>query len=63
MGCSSVPLDGVGGSVGLFLVVTSFSLVVPGGSVGAVVRLASLVVIGRSVCSFDVGSSSPDDIL
>ena len=63
LGCGSVPLGGVEGSVGFFFVVTSFSLVVPGGSVGAVVRLASLVVIGRSVCSFDVGSSPPDDIL
>lgn len=63
MGCGSVALGGVGGSVGFFFVVTSFSLVVPGGFVGAVVRLASLVVIGCSACSFDVGSSPPDYIL
>ena len=54
MGCGSVALGGVGGSVGFFFVATSFSLVVPGGSVGA--------VIGRSVCSFDAGSSPPDYI-
>ena len=65
VGFSSVPLDidGVGGSVDFPFMVTSISLVGPEDSVGAVVPSASLVVTGRSVCCFDVGSSPPDDIL
>ena len=39
LGCGSVALGGVGGSVGFFFVVTSFSLFVPEGFVGAVVRI------------------------
>ena len=65
VGFSSVPLDidGVGGSVGFPFVVTSISLVGPEDSVGAVVPSASLVVTGRSVCCFDVGSSPPDELV
>lgn len=63
MSFSSVPLDGVGGSVGFPFEITSISLVGPEDSVGAVVPSASLVVTGRSVFCFDVGSSPPDELV
>ena len=63
MGFSSVPLDGVGRSFGFPFVVTSISLVVPEDSVGAVIPSASLVVTGRSVFCFDVGSSPPGELV